>query len=150
MKKIVLAFTIAFLSLGSSNAQNLFPTTSGSKAGIGTTTPNASLEVRKQLSSSVNSPIGLSVKGTSQYTIIDSGVNEHTYIRGGKGNSNVLINDYSGSGVVGIGVGVVPTPTESGQAPSPTPSSTPIESGPTPTPTDIPVIESSPSATPTP
>jgi hypothetical protein len=53
-------------------------------------------------------PIG--IQGTNNYSHFFYGTNEDTYIRGGKNNSNVIINDIAG-GKVGIGMG---NPTRAG------------------------------------
>lgn len=59
----------------------------GGKVGIGTSTPAAKMDI----------------KGTNYLSHFYYDTNEDTYIRGGKANSKVLINDIAGMGSVGIG-----------------------------------------------
>jgi hypothetical protein len=67
------------------------------RIGIGTNDPQASLDVYHTTGTTVN------IRGTVNISHFCFGTEEHTYIRGGKAGSNVLINDYAGSGNVGIG-----------------------------------------------
>ncbi|HEX2628958.1 MAG TPA: hypothetical protein VHM26_08105, partial [Chitinophagaceae bacterium] len=69
------------------------------RIGIGTNDPSASLDVRRTTTTSAN------IFGSTIASHFCFGPEEHTYIRGGKGGSNVLINDYAGAGNVGIGTG---------------------------------------------
>lgn len=69
------------------------------RIGIGTNDPSASLDVRRTTTTSAN------IFGSTIASHFCFGNEEHTYIRGGKGGSNVLINDYAGAGNVGIGTG---------------------------------------------
>lgn len=65
--------------------------------GIGTTTPTATLELVRG-----NGSGGTAVfRGTERYTHINYSTEEDTYIRGGKFNSNIYLNDNGGN--VGIG-----------------------------------------------
>jgi hypothetical protein len=94
-----------YLLSGSRSNQNLKLNPFGGKVGIGTgtTTINSTLFVIK----SANSGDGTAVfKGTTHFTHFHYGANEDTYIRGGKDNANVIINDIPGGKV---GIGVVPT-----------------------------------------
>jgi hypothetical protein len=70
----------------------------GGDVGIGTNNPGAKLHVYGRAD----------FTGTNRTSHINYGTNEHTYIRGGKTDSNVLINDATTTGKVGIGTG---TPT---------------------------------------
>lgn len=69
------------------------------RIGIGTNDPSASLDVRRTTTTTAN------IYGSTIASHFCFGPEEHTYIRGGKGASNVLINDYAGAGNVGIGTG---------------------------------------------
>jgi hypothetical protein len=69
------------------------------RIGIGTNDPSATLDVRRTTTTTAN------IFGSTIASHFCFGDEEHTYIRGGKGGSNVLINDYAGAGNVGIGTG---------------------------------------------
>lgn len=69
--------------------------------GIGTTNPMALLDVWKNGS---NAPAVANFKGTLNYSHFMFGVNEDTYIRGGKNGSMVVINDIP-NGKTGVGTG---------------------------------------------
>lgn len=70
--------------------------------GIGTQTPEASLDVMRGTANT-----GFRARGTAWHSDFNSGIDEHTYIRGGRGSiSNVYIKDYNGGGV---GIGHQPT-----------------------------------------
>lgn len=82
--------------------QNLKLNPFGGNVGIGTSTDaiTATLYVKK----STNSGDGTVVfKGTTHFSHFHYSASEDTYIRGGKDNSNVILNDIPG-GKVGIGV----------------------------------------------
>jgi hypothetical protein len=74
----------------------------GGKVGINSGSINltANLEVYRASTSNAGSAV---FKGTTHYSHFHFGVNEDTYIRGGKDGSAVIIND-GGLGNVGIGV----------------------------------------------
>jgi hypothetical protein len=67
------------------------------RIGIGTNDPQASLDVRHTADITVN------FHGSEAISHFNFGVDEDTYIRGGKSGANVLINDFAGAGNVGIG-----------------------------------------------
>lgn len=67
--------------------------------GIGVISPLATLEIARGTGNNGT----LMIKGTTQASHFNFSTDEHTYIRGGKANSNVLINDVGGLGNVGIG-----------------------------------------------
>lgn len=72
--------------------------------GIGTTDPNAALDVRR-----INSNGTANFWGTQNISHFNYGFLEDTYIRAGKNNSSVVINDIPGGKV---GVGTAPTITD--------------------------------------
>jgi hypothetical protein len=67
------------------------------RIGIGTNDPDASLDIRRTASQTLN------IWGTQTISHFNLGVEEHTYIRGGRTGANVIINDFAGAGNVGIG-----------------------------------------------
>ena len=70
----------------------------GGNVGIGLDSPSATLQVTRG-----NGSGGTAIfQGTHRWSHFNYSDGEHTYIRGGKSNSHVLINDYGG-GNVGIG-----------------------------------------------
>jgi hypothetical protein len=74
----------------------------GTSVSIGGQTPEASLDVRRGTANA-----GFRARGTLWHSDFNSGTNEHTYVRGGRGSlSNVYIKDYTGGGV---GIGHQPT-----------------------------------------
>jgi hypothetical protein len=74
----------------------------GTSVSIGGQTPEASLDVRRGIANA-----GFRARGTLWHSDFNSGTNEHTYVRGGRGSlSNVYIKDYTGGGV---GIGHQPT-----------------------------------------
>ena len=82
---------------GGKPTSNVLLNDDGGNVGIGTATPQATLEVLRG-----TAPFGTAVfRGTARITYFNYGTLEATYIRGGKATSNVLINDNGGN--VGIG-----------------------------------------------
>jgi hypothetical protein len=71
----------------------------GAQVGIGTNNPAARLDITKP---GGDTPT-INLRGTANISHFNFGIAEHTYIRGGKAGSNVLINDYPGSGKIGFG-----------------------------------------------
>lgn len=69
--------------------------------GIGTDLPEASLDVARGIAGSVTA----NFRGTSHISHFNFGTDEHTYIRAGKDNGNLILNDIIG-GKVGIGLNV--------------------------------------------
>ena len=69
--------------------------------GIGTTSPNATLDVFRGTALYGTAAF----RGTTNISHFNYGTTEDTYIRGGKATSNVIINDLPGTGNVGIGTG---------------------------------------------
>jgi hypothetical protein len=67
--------------------------------GIGIATPTATLDVRRK------SIVTANFVGSEIASHFHFGDGEHTYLRGGKIGSNLLLNDYAGAGNVGIGTG---------------------------------------------
>jgi hypothetical protein len=86
---------LLFISVFASNyifAQN--------SVGIGTINPQATLDVLRG-----TAPNGTAAfRGTTNTSNFNLGINEDTYIRGGKAGSHVILNDLPGSGNVGIGI----------------------------------------------
>ncbi len=83
-------------SAGSSYG-DLILNNSGGNVGIGTNSPDATLHVERGTANGGTAAFG----GSERYTHFNFSTDEDTYIRGGKFNSNVLINDNGGN--VGIG-----------------------------------------------
>lgn len=75
------------------------PVMSQQNVGIGTTSPAATLDVIRGAAAGGTSMF----RGTNYNSRFNYSDNEHTYIRGGKPGSYVLLNDSSGLGNVGIG-----------------------------------------------
>lgn len=74
---------------------------------IGTGAPTHTLEVG--LADLAGGSLGVfGVRGTTHMTHFNYGADEHTYIRGGKNGSHVLLNDAAGLGNVGIGTAFIP------------------------------------------
>ncbi|MBL7726152.1 MAG: hypothetical protein JNM68_00625 [Dinghuibacter sp.] len=74
---------------------------------IGTGAPTHTLEVG--LADLAGGSLGaFGIRGTTHMTHFNYGADEHTYIRGGKNNSHVILNDAAGLGNVGIGTGFAP------------------------------------------
>ncbi len=70
------------------------------RVGIGTSSPTAQLDVVRG-----TAPDGTAIfRGTTHVSHFNYATDEHTYIRGGKNGSKVLINDVAGLGSVGIGL----------------------------------------------
>lgn len=67
------------------------------RLGIGTTDPQASLDVLRTSSTTAN------FRGSVHSSHFNFGNEEHTYIRGGKDGGQVLLNDLNGLGNVGVG-----------------------------------------------
>ncbi|MEM6814217.1 MAG: hypothetical protein AAF600_07440 [Bacteroidota bacterium] len=93
------------MELGNHANQPMYFKTAGStrltitgdgKVGIGTDNPSATFQVERGTGSNT-----AEFRGTQRYSHFNLSTEEHTYIRGGKSNSNVLINDTGGN--VGIG-----------------------------------------------
>ncbi len=69
------------------------------RVGIGTSVPTAQLDVIRGAA-----PDGTAIfRGTTHVSHFNYATDEHTYIRGGKNGSKVIINDVAGLGGVGIG-----------------------------------------------
>lgn len=83
---------------GSSESFNeKFRITGSGLVGIGTEYPSATLDVRRTTDVTAN------FFGSVAISHFNYGLDEHTYIRGGKAGANVLLNDFAGAGNVGIG-----------------------------------------------
>ncbi len=91
-------FTLDGLQFRTNGNQTRMVITSTGDVGIGTLVPNAALVVRKGTSQGGTAEFW----GTSHVSHFNYSVAENTYIRGGKDNSNVILNDIPG-GKVGIG-----------------------------------------------
>ncbi len=90
MKNMII---IVFLTIiyGTIKAQNTFPP--AGNVGIGTTSPNATLDVKRGTAS-----WGTAVfRGTNRTSHFNYHEDENTYIRGGKPNSNIFLNDNGGN-----------------------------------------------------
>jgi trimeric autotransporter adhesin len=87
--------------LGSVNSIN--SATSNVNVGIGTTSPAAALDVRRDPNNNGALYATAYFAGTTNISHFNFGPNEDTYLRGGKTASNVMINDL-GTGRVGIGM----------------------------------------------
>jgi hypothetical protein len=93
---------VFYAGVNSTTSKEQMRMTFGGNLGIGISAPLASLEVARGTGG-----LGtMSLHGTTYLTNFNEGANEHTSIRGGKANSNVLINDLAGLGNVGIGTPV--------------------------------------------
>lgn len=88
--KIILLFVFILA------CDNLFPQ---NNVGIGTINPAATLDVLRGTAADGTAAF----RGTTNISHFNVGVTEHTYIRGGKPGSHVILNDVFGSGNIGIG-----------------------------------------------
>jgi trimeric autotransporter adhesin len=70
--------------------------------GIGTTTPAAALDVRRDPNNNGSSYATAYFAGTTNISHFNFGINQDTYIRGGLAGSNVIINDIT-NGKTGVG-----------------------------------------------
>jgi len=98
LAKATLATVIFGVSFFTSYAQNTFP--SSGRVGIGTTSPNATLEIHRG-----TAPFGtLIIGGTQHGSVFNNLAEENTFIRAGKNGSTVFINDIH-NGNVSIAAG---------------------------------------------
>ena len=83
---------------GSANKKNAMVLLKDGNLGLGIDNPGATIEIARG-----TSPLGtVIIHGTTNNSSFNSGTNEDTYIRAGKNNRNVILNDIPG-GKVGIG-----------------------------------------------
>lgn len=71
----------------------------GNNVGVGVLVPDATLDIARGSGTSGT----LVARGTQRSSHFNYSADEHTYIRGGKANSNVLINDSGGNVAIGAG-----------------------------------------------
>lgn len=89
----------AYLYRQHNGAGNIISVLENGNVGIGLTSPNASLSVIRGASTDGTAAFF----GTTHTSHFNYSTNEDTYIRGGKNNAKVIINDLAGLGNVGIG-----------------------------------------------
>ncbi len=91
---------------GGKATSHVFLNDTGGHVGVGLTAPEATLDVARGTAT-----WGTAVfRGTNRFSHFNYSSDEHTFIRGGKSNSHVYINDNGGN--VGIGVSGTTAPTE--------------------------------------
>lgn len=85
--------------LFANNGTDQLVITPAGNIGIGVGSPQGSLEVAR--GSGINGTA--TFKGTNHNSVFNFSTDEHTYIRGGKAGSNIIMNDVAGLGNVGVG-----------------------------------------------